>query len=261
MVVTIDVVRTRRWRDASALLAVARNRTGGHRALIGAHYTVLGDEVHAPWKPSSGAAETYLRRRDGWSGGIDLRRVFIANAFPDAKAALEFDAAAPWPAGAERWHARLRPIRSTGSIDAADPLDGVCDEEADQAEAGMVLTHANVPARRLPGFFRRLLPAADAQHTGDGALCSFGTASRRGTRFHGFTVSCWRRLEDAMKYAYQDPVHQEAMRWYREGPEKGEAWFARLLLEESTGTLAGTSPFGQDVADTHGSGVREAERA
>jgi hypothetical protein len=244
VIATVDVVRTRTRRESRALLRDIRGVDEPGRVVLGAHYTLAGRGVHAPWPAPAAGLARFLPRGDGWWSAIDLRRVFILTAWDDDVAgALEPER--PWPGSVEHWHARLRPVFVTGKIGGRNPFGELRRTSGTDHEPGIVLTYADVAPRVQATFFRYALAAVDAQHGSEGALASFGTASPRRGWFRGFTVSCWRELSSALAYAYRGDVHRRAMAWFETlAPDlRRKAWFGRFAVEQSTGTLAGRDPF------------------
>jgi hypothetical protein len=171
---------------------------------------------------------------------FDHRRILLVSTLRD-------DTTPPTSTAQDRlasgtWRCRLEPLRATGTIGGRNPLGDSLDPAGTDDRPGMVITHAEMPIRLFPRFFRYLVSSADAQHGSPGLLASFAAGSFGLGGFSGFTVSCWRRLGNAVEYAYQDPTHRAAMTWSAGQPSL-KLWFARLAVVDSDGRLAGRNPF------------------
>lgn len=244
MILSVDVLATQHRRDTRKLLREARRVTPPGGQIIEAHYTNKGNRVHAPWAPLSGLRRIPWFRDDGWGMGPHLRRALVLAAWKDRESLDAFQAGNPWPADAERWHVRLKPVRSHGTIRGEDPLGELAQSQGTGDEVGIVISlAASVPHHKLGPFYKHLKSAADAQHLSPGALASFATTNPRLEGFTGLTVSCWRELNDAVAYAYRGDAHKAAVSWYESQSDLGEQWIVRCVLEASSGTVAGRDPF------------------
>jgi len=239
---SVEVVTLPSLRAGRAVLRARPDpKLPGEPLLLGAQPTCSGPSLFPPWPEGRQPSWwSFLRRRDGFCLAIDYRRILVVRAFPD-------DGPRPrrivddLPAD-ESWRCLVRPIRATGTIGGGNPLAG-CEKVAGGDEGpGMVVTHVTLPLRHFPAFFRGLATSADTQHQSPGALCSFSTASFHPGRFDGFTVSCWSRLSDAVKWARRDPIHRAAMAKFSKKPSV-KLFFARCIVVESQGQLAGRDPF------------------
>lgn len=227
----LDVLTCSSPLAAARVLRAARRR----RDVLGAAYTFGGGSLHAPWRPPAGSLP---RPDEGWGPRFDPRRVMV----------LSREEARPVRADAvaERWHLRLRAVRTAGTLDGGDPLDGISAVGGTGPEPGLVVTYALVPPHLAIDFFRYLMASVLEQHAAPGALASFSTIGMRGVSAAGFTVSAWESLDDALRWVRGGPAHAAAMRWLprHEAPKHGgEAWFCRCVVEGSEGTLAGRDPF------------------
>jgi len=232
--------------SAARLLRSSRRRPES----LAATYTFGGRSLHSPRDQPSGPLRSTLLRNDGWGALVDARRIMVLTTWPSVEALDAHERTVSWPADAERWHVRLIPVRTTGTLHGRDPLDGISAAGQSGALPGVVFTYAGVPPRNLPAFYRLLLRSAAEQQSAAGALASFATPGLDGLSFSGFTVSAWRTLTDALAYAHRGPHHAAAMRWHarrRASGHASEAWFARCVLERSQGTIAGRDPFA-DIA-------------
>src|SRR5947209_16693491 len=107
MLVTLDLVSAHRPRAARLLLAYARAASPIGGELLPCFHTAIGAALQAPWRsPAPPTLLGLLTRRDGWGALADPRRVLLVGAWESDSAIEQFQAYAPWPARAERWHAR-----------------------------------------------------------------------------------------------------------------------------------------------------------
>ena len=247
MLVTLDVVRTHRRFQASTLLHEARTPALG-RMPVGAQLAMRGADTHAPWsRARTRVRARWLWRRDGWGLPTDLKRVVLIHGWSD-EAAIEPYRASLADAAAEHWSVDLQPLRATSIQGGVTAVESPGPAARAVAEApGIVITWADVPMLLVPEWLHHLSASVEQQHASPGALASLGTLKIAPARAHGFTISCWRRLGDALDYAYRDADHRATMTWYRELVEDGSraaTWFGRFLLERSRGTLDGRDPFG-----------------
>lgn len=240
---SIDVIRTRSWRETVGLLRATRAADVPGRKLLGALYAGAGDEIHAPWPERTGLARV-VPRPNGWTR-FDLRRALVIAAWDDPEAADRYEASRPFPRGVEHWRLRLRPVFVTGGIQGLNPFGELRATRGSELEPGLVLTWADVAPRYQPRFVVESFRSIESQHKHEGLLASFGSSYPRIGTFRGFTVSCWRDLASMTDWAYRDRVHRNAMAWFESFPEdlRARAWFGRFVVERSEGTIAGRDPF------------------
>jgi len=159
--------------------------------------------------------------------------------WPDADALEAFRSSAlarRWREAEHRLELRLQPIQSFGTWRGVDPLLGARAEPS--RSATLLITHSRTRLAKLVPFSRRsgavagTLPAADGQIWADGFLDRIRT-------FDTGTLSLWRDPEAAVRFAYGEGVHQEAVRAEREGGWFAESWFARLAVLDAEGSWPG----------------------
>ncbi len=251
MLVTLEVLTLPSLRAGRTVLR-ARPDSGrpGEPIHVGAQPTSSGTSLFPPWPEARRPSLwSFLRRRDGVCLAIDYRRILVLRAYPDDQAPRRW-VSEDIPA-VESWRCLLRPVRTVGTIGGGNPLAG-CDKTDASAEVpGVVITHAELPLRRFPSFFNGLATSTDAQHRSPGALCTFTSASFPVGRFEGFTVTCWRRLSDALTWARRDPTHRASMAKFSGNPSV-KLWFARCVVVESEGQLVGRDPFAGVLSSTQG---------
>ena len=241
---TIEVIRTRTRREAVGLLRGTRAADVPGRTVLGALYAGGGTGLQAPWpRPRPGLAR-FVPRDNGWTR-LDLRRVLVIAAWDDAAAADRYEAQHRFPRGTEHWRVRMRPVFVTGAIRGLNPFGELRATRGTEKEPGLVLTWADVPPRFQPRFVRDSFRSVETQHKHPGLLASFASLYIRLGAIRGFTVSCWRDLASMVDWAYRDPVHRQAMKWFESFPQelRSRAWFGRFVVERSEGTLAGRDPF------------------
>lgn len=249
-IVTLDVIKTRGYLDAARFWQ--RTNRAWHRPrhewvkgrrLLGVQYTIRGEDVHPPRKPLPGFLRNW-RRKDGWGRFPDLRRLVVIARWESEADLDAFRAGSPYPEGAEVWHARLRPVKSSGKILREDDMPDVMQTRGSDDLPGVALTWNSMWLHRMPKFSTIAIDVAGRLQRSPGARATFVTGNvLRPLRWSFFTVSCWERLGDMVAFAYKDAPHRESMDWYGRPYRFGEPWFGRFVIERSEGTLAGRDPF------------------
>jgi hypothetical protein len=175
----------------------------------------------------------------------DLRRWALFAVWESDAALDRFLAASPVAArweelAAERWHARLEPLRARGRWSGRDPFAGLPGRDAPAGEPLAILTRASIRARRLPAFYRAIgAPARDLAQA-PGLLASVGVGEWPLARQS--TFSLWRTAEHMQRYAYDTDAHREVIRRRREERWYAEELFARFRPYASAGTWDGRDP-------------------
>lgn len=213
MLVTVDVVKFSRRRDAIRLLRRPRRHLGGAPAF----------------------ARSLLRTRE-WRTA-DLREVAVIAAWEDVPGELATTGAV------EAWRGVFELQRGHGTLHGADPL-GPATRSAVNGP-GVIWTAGNVKVRRLPAFLRQNGAVVRELHRAPGLREDFGVLGlwRRGPWM--CTLSFWDDLDQGLAFAYRSSAqHRDSVRRMRTGDfGTGETYFARLGLVDSTGAIDGRDPF------------------
>jgi hypothetical protein len=172
----------------------------------------------------------------------DLRRWALFAVWDSEPALKEFLASSPVVArwrdwSEEAWHVRLRPVRSRGAWDGANPLSEASGEVAGPVA---ILTRASIRVRRLRAFYSSILPPATDLVRQPGLLESVGMGEWPVARQATFSV--WRSLDDAQAYAYRRPDHRRVIERTRAEDWYAEELFARFAPYGSEGTWNGRDP-------------------
>jgi spheroidene monooxygenase len=144
-----------------------------------------------------------------------------------------------WDEARERLSLTLRPVQSFGSWAGGDPFGGERSEPA-PGRPVVLVTHSRTRPRHLARFMVADRPVVRALEESPGRLWSDGFFDDL-ARLDTGTLSIWRDTAAATAFAYAPGVHQEAVRAQRAGGWFSESWFARLAVEEATGSWGALS--------------------
>jgi hypothetical protein len=220
-----------------------RERATDGRQIVGAQYTFRGDELHAPWGPKPRFFPEAMRP-DAWGWFPDMRRVLILSAWESRDAHDSYEAKLHLPEGTERWVARLRPVKVKGKIEGEQVLGEFTELAGTGHKPGVSMTWNKHGLWHEPTWRAWVRKIVDATHKSPGALASMGTGWALGLPyFRAFTLTCWRRLDDSVKFAYRTPDHADVITWWGDPERFSEPWWGRFVVEQSRGTLAGKDPF------------------
>ena len=216
MVVTIDVVRFRRWRDAFRLWRRPDSSFDGRpafaRALVPAHRWT---------RPDSRAVAIVATWSNGAPAELDLAALRVA----------------------ERWRGVFEVQRTRGTLNGADPLQGR--PAAPSTGPGAIWTCENAKVRKLRAFFVQNAMVVRELNASPGLTGAFGVLGlwKRGPWM--CTLSFWEDFDAGLAFAYRNaPAHRDAIEMVRARAFGGtETYFARLGLTDSQGTIAGRDPF------------------
>jgi len=214
MLVTVDVLRFSRRRDALRLLRRPARRYAG--------------------KPEF--ARTMLRAIE-WRSANLLEVVVIA-AWEDVPAELVA------PQAVASWRGVFEMQRSHGTLNGrSDPLGPAPKTAA--TGPGILWTAGNARVRHLPAFLRQNTKVVRELNRAPGMIEAFGVLGlwKRGPWM--CTLSFWADLDQGLAFAYRSsPHHQQAVRQMRAGAYgTRETYFARLALVASEGAIDGRDPF------------------
>jgi hypothetical protein len=248
-VASLEVIRMPTMLDTLQLWWRHRNewrrpeRASGGRRIVGAQYTFRGDKLHAPWGPKPRFMPEAMRA-DGWGWLPDFRRVMILSAWESREAIEAHESKLVLPKGTERWAVRLRPVKIRGKIYGEQVLGDFTEVGGSGHKPGIGMTWNKHGLWHEPAFHAWIRKIADDSHESPGVLASMSTGWLLGLPyFSAFTITCWRRLDDVVRFAYRRPAHAEVIKWYGAPERFSEPWWGRFVVEESRGTLAGKDPF------------------
>lgn len=143
-----------------------------------------------------------------------------------------------------RWiHARrhlsltLNPVQGFGKWTGRNPLAGYR-SDPDPDSPALLLTHSRTRPRSMPGFMLADRPVVRALRTQPGHVWAGGFVDRPRSWDTG-TLSLWRTMEDALRFAYEPGVHTRAVAAQRAGGWFTESWFGRFEVREASGSFPG----------------------
>jgi hypothetical protein len=141
---------------------------------------------------------------------------------------------------AEAWHVWLKPIRSAGTWNGLNPLEGCNTADAPRAPV-VVLTRGDVRVSKLPAFWLwATRTAVNDVLEAPGFVAGVAMTERPFVEVATFTV--WSALEDAVSFAYKRQAHKRIITRNR---EEGifKAFFAAYFYPyHSAGTWRGQDP-------------------
>jgi spheroidene monooxygenase len=141
-----------------------------------------------------------------------------------------------WQDADRRLSLTLRPVQGFGSWSGVDPLDGYRSEPDDGPV--LLVTHSRTRLRSTPRFAWTDGPVVRALWRQPGRLWTDGFMDGIRTIDTG-TLSLWRSIADATRFAYAPGVHQAAVKAEREGGWFTESWFARFAVIGAEGRWRG----------------------
>ncbi len=138
----------------------------------------------------------------------------------------------------EKWTILLSPLQSHGKWDGKQPFDTVTDDNHTGPIA--VLTRATIRFNKLQEFWGSVDDAASLMTTAKGYIASFGIGEA--PLYRQATFSIWESVEDVKAFAYRSREHAEVIRKTREGNWYKEELFARFKPMATFGTIKGQDP-------------------
>lgn len=138
----------------------------------------------------------------------------------------------------EKWTILLSPLQSHGKWDDRQPFDAMSEENYNGPVA--VLTRATIRFNKLKDFWGNVDSAASLMATAKGYIASFGVGEA--PLYRQATFSVWESVDDVKAFAYRSREHAEVIRKTREGNWYKEELFARFKLIAAFGTLKGQDP-------------------
>ena len=213
MLVTVDVVKFSRRRDAIKLLRLPRRHFGGSPAFA---RSMLRIQL---WRTS------------------DLKEVVVVAAWEDVPADLHL------PNAVESWRGVFELQRGHGTLHGVDPLGPAARSAVNGP--GAIWTAGSVRLRRVPAFLRHNDAVVRDLHRAPGLLGDFGVVGLWKGGPWMCTLSFWEDLDQGLAFAYRSSQHhQQAVKRLRAGDfGTRETYFARLGLVASIGAIDASSPF------------------
>lgn len=159
--------------------------------------------------------------------------------WPHADALEDFrssELARRWQRAEHGFELTLQPIQSFGTWRGVDPLAGAHAEPL--RSPTLLITHSKTRLSKLVPFSRRSGAVAGTLPVADGHIWADGFLDRIRT-FDTGTLSLWRDPEAAVRFAYGDGVHREAVKAERDGSWFAESWFGRFAILEAEGSWPG----------------------
>lgn len=183
--------------------------------------------------------------------------VIYFSLWPDEAALERFRASSlpAWPAARRRLSLRLAPIQSFGTWRGVDPLGGHR-SEPDPARPALLVTHSRTRPAAMPAFMLADRPVVRSLRGAPGHLWAGGFLDRVQSLDTG-TLSLWRSLDDALRFAYRPGIHDEAVQAQRRRGWFTESWFARFQVLAASGDWPGLDPHAlpRDAALPHHAGA------
>jgi hypothetical protein len=201
-------------------------------------------------------------RRAGKSSREDLRAFkFAAYGLHESEASArkvmeEWATACPWLADAQEvWGAVLRPFRHFGEANFIDPSSPGSQFDVTATPPGedspiVIVTSVGWTTAEGEAMERiqRFSAGVDAVRMGMTGLP--GLHSQQSFNFpgglatDGITVTLWKDLRSAMRFAYGPGLHRMEVKTQREGPYGDRTSFTRFTVLESFGAWHGSDPLG-----------------
>ena len=226
MIVSLTMVRYRKWLVPVALLAMAVHRGPMKYQKGCSFWQLLG----------SGKNGTFSLKPDWQQWGLlavwDNRENFDSF-YTQSLVAKWWDIF-----GCEKWTILCEPLQSHGKWDGEEPFCNVNTQNYDGSVA--VLTRATLRFKRLKNFWSNVDEVSDLMRRSPGYIMSLGIGER--PIYRQGTFSIWNSLDDVKAFAYGSTEHSEVIRKTRDEGWYSEELFARFKPIAATGTLNNEDP-------------------
>lgn len=146
-------------------------------------------------------------------------------------------ALARWSRARRHLSLTLNPVQGFGNWAGRDPLAGYR-SDPDPSSPALLLTHSRTRPRSMPAFMLADRPVVRSLRAQPGHIWAGGFVDRPRTWDTG-TLSLWRTMEDALRFAYEPGVHTEAVAAQQAGGWFTESWFGRFEVREAIGSWPG----------------------
>lgn len=139
----------------------------------------------------------------------------------------------------EQMNTFLKPLRTHGLWDGANPFEPIVDKAIIEDAKVAVLTRARIRLKRLPEFLRETPIAKASLSDQKDLLLSIGVGET--PLIYQATFSIWRNMEAVKQYAYKTAAHADVVKKTRERNWYSEELFTRFQVLGATGSWDGKS--------------------
>jgi hypothetical protein len=226
MIVSLTIVRYRKWLIPFALLAMAVHRL-----------PMLLQKGCSFWKLlGSGKNGTFSLAPDWQQWGL----LAVWDTREDFDRFYERSFIAKWWRifGQEKWTVVCEPLQSHGKWDGKEPFGNP--NIQDHTGSVAILTRATIRLSRLKNFWANVDDVSALMRTFKGYVSSLGIGER--PFYRQATFSVWDSLDDVKAFAYGSKEHAEVIRKTRNENWYSEELFARFKIITSMGTLNNIDP-------------------
>lgn len=226
MIVSLTMVRYRKWLVPVALLAMAVHRAPMKRQKGCSFWQLLG----------SGKNGTFSLKPDWQQWGLFA----VWNDRENFDSFYTQSFVAKWwdIFGCEKWTILCEPLQSHGKWDGKEPFGNVNTQNYDGPVA--VLTRATLRFKRLKNFWSNVDEVSELMRRSPGYIMSLGIGER--PIYRQATFSIWNSPDDVKAFAYGSKEHAEVIRKTRDEGWYSEELFARFKPMAATGTLNNEDP-------------------
>jgi heme-degrading monooxygenase HmoA len=229
MIVSLTIIRYRKWLIPLALLAMGLHRLFMWMQKRCTFWKLLGSghngtfDLQPDWQQWGMLAV--------WKEREDFDR-FYSHSF----------VARWWKLLAtEHWTILCRPLQSHGKWNGKEPFDKP--DITNYSGPVAVLTRATIRISKLRAFWSNVDAVADLMTGAKGYITSFGIGEA--PVYRQATFSIWESLDDVKAFAYQSREHAEVIQKTRSENWYSEELFARFKPLESFGTIKGKDPLNE----------------
>ena len=133
----------------------------------------------------------------------------------------------------------LSPLEGHGLWDRQQPFGVLSQAPAHEGPVG-TLTRATIRISKLPHFWKNVAPVAQQMTLAAGYITSFGIGEVPWIKQATFSI--WKSKEDMKRFAYGMKVHAEVVKKTRTERWYSEDMFVRFAILHTIGTLRGKDP-------------------
>lgn len=144
----------------------------------------------------------------------------------------------------EIWTVYLNPLSAHGLWSSKNPFEDKANDLDKKLEDNQkpiaILTRAAIRTAKLYQFWKNVPATSEAVANAEGLIASIGVGEWPVVR--QATVSLWKNMEFARKFAYHDKVHTAVIKKTREQNWYKEEMFARFIVKGASGLWNGKEP-------------------